>query len=172
MLSSIWPSQGQKLGGQLTITGTHMSGATKVTFTENGVKKPFTAVPAVLSDSNIVVTVPAGAATGPITVTNAAGTSNTIAFTVLQAPTFTSFDGTSGSHVGENLVINGSNFINTDDKVVTVKIGTANCPVTSVGGGTQITCTIPAGLAGKTLGVTITTEAGMTTSGTHKWAFH
>jgi len=150
-----------------------LSGATKVTFTRNGVKTPFTAVPAVISDSNIVVTVPAGAATGPITVTNAAGTSNTIAFTVLQAPTFTSFDVTSGSHVGENLVINGSNFINTDDQVVTVKIGTANCPVTAINGGhTQLTCTIPAGLAGKTLGVTITTEAGMTTSGTHKYAFH
>jgi len=173
VLSSIWPSQGQKLLGQLTITGTHMSGAKQVTFTRNGVKTPFTAVPAVISDSNIVVTVPAGAATGPITVTNSANeVSNTIAFTVLQAPTFTSFDGTSGSHAGENLVINGSNFINTDDQVVTVKIGTANCPVTSVGGGTQITCTIPAGLAGKTLGVTITTEAGMTTSGTHKYAFH
>jgi hypothetical protein len=51
-----------------------------------------------------------------------------------------------------------------------VKIGTATCAVTSVTA-TQIICTIPTGLAGKSLGVTIKEEAGMTTSGTAKWSF-
>jgi hypothetical protein len=52
-----------------------------------------------------------------------------------------------------------------------VKIGTVVCPVTLVNGGhTQVTCTIPEGARGKTLVVTITTEAGKTTSGTQKYS--
>ena len=54
--------------------------------------------------------------------------------------------------MGDNLVINGTNFIDTDDLPVSVKIGTVVCPVTSINPGhTQVTCTIPEGARGKTL---------------------
>jgi hypothetical protein len=166
VLNGIWPSQGQKIGGTLTITGIRLSGATGVYF--QGVATA--AKPKVLSDQTLTVVVPRGAISGNITVVNLAGTSNTIAFTVLGAPTFGSFDGTSQTGAGQNLVINGTNFINTDDLSVTVTIGKAKCPVTSINGGhTQLTCTIPSGLAGMSVAVTITTEAGRVT--TTKYSF-
>jgi hypothetical protein len=156
-LVSFWPSQGQKLGGTLTIVGTHLSGATLVTFQQNGVKTPFTAKPKVLSDGILTVIVPAGAADGPITVTNPAGTSLTGlgSFVVLQPPTVTSMSVSSGT-----LTINGTNFVDTDDHVVTVKIGALVCTNVTVVNPTQVTCTVPSGATGKKLSVTVSEEAG------------
>jgi uncharacterized repeat protein (TIGR03803 family) len=61
------PSRG-KAGTKITIHGSHFVGATAVTF--NGVSATFQ----VLNTGNILATVPQGAATGPIAVTNAGGT--------------------------------------------------------------------------------------------------
>jgi uncharacterized repeat protein (TIGR03803 family) len=61
------PSRG-KVGTQVMIHGNHFVGATAVTF--NGVSTTFQ----VLNTGNILATVPQGAATGPIAVTNAGGT--------------------------------------------------------------------------------------------------
>ena len=61
------PSHG-KVGSKLRIHGIHFVGATAVTF--NGVTATFQ----VLNTGNILATVPAGATTGPIAVTNAGGT--------------------------------------------------------------------------------------------------
>jgi uncharacterized repeat protein (TIGR03803 family) len=61
------PSTG-KVGTEVMIQGTHFVGATAVTF--NGVSAAFR----VLNTGNILATVPQGAATGPIAVTNAGGT--------------------------------------------------------------------------------------------------
>ena len=62
VVSGIWPSQGQKAGGTLTITGSHLTGATAVQFT--GAAK--TAKPAVLSDHTILVKVPLDAQSGTL----------------------------------------------------------------------------------------------------------
>jgi uncharacterized repeat protein (TIGR03803 family) len=61
------PSQG-KVGSKVVIQGLHFAAARAVTF--NGVSATFQ----VLNTSNILATVPSGATTGPIAVTNAGGT--------------------------------------------------------------------------------------------------
>ncbi|MGV3505076.1 MAG: IPT/TIG domain-containing protein, partial [Adhaeribacter sp.] len=55
------------------------------------------------------VTVPAGATTGPITITTTGGTASSASFTVYQQPTITSFNPTSG-HAGDVITIAGTNF--------------------------------------------------------------
>lgn len=67
-ISSFTPTSGP-VGTSVSITGTHFTGASKVTF--NGVTA---ATFSVASDTSIRATVPSGAATGPITVTTPAGT--------------------------------------------------------------------------------------------------
>ena len=63
------PSAG-KVGSQVLIQGNHFVGATAVSF--NGVSATFR----VLNTGDILATVPAGATTGPIAVTNAGGTAD------------------------------------------------------------------------------------------------
>ena len=67
------------IGSSLTITGTNFSGITKVSFQNADVTSGFTNN----TSTSVTVTVPAGAATGKITVTTAGGTS------ALSAQTFT-----------------------------------------------------------------------------------
>jgi hypothetical protein len=67
-ISSFAPTSGP-FGTNVSITGTHFTGASKVTF--NGVMAPTFSV---ASDTLISATVPSGASTGRITVTTAAGT--------------------------------------------------------------------------------------------------
>jgi len=69
------------IGTQVTITGTNFTGATQVRF--NGVLAAFT----VVNSTTITATVPAGASSGLISVTNASGTgSSANAFTVNTTP--------------------------------------------------------------------------------------
>jgi uncharacterized repeat protein (TIGR03803 family) len=63
------PSAG-KIGSSVTIHGSHFIGSTQVSF--NGVNASFQ----LLNNGNITVTVPTGATTGPITVTNPGGPAN------------------------------------------------------------------------------------------------
>ena len=151
---SFWPSQGQKVGGTLTIAGTHLSGSTLVTFQGATFN---TAKPKVLSDGILTVIVPKGATGGTITVTNAAGTSapSLGGFVILQPPTITSMSVSSGT-----LTINGTNFEDTDDLVVTVKIGAAVCTNVTVVNPTKVTCTVPGSVVGKKASVALTEEAG------------
>ncbi len=67
LVSSFTPSSGVA-GTQVTVSGSNFIGATEVSF--NGVSASFT----LHSDTQLVATVPAGATTGPISVTNSAGT--------------------------------------------------------------------------------------------------
>lgn len=67
-ITSFTPTSGP-VGTPVTITGSHFSGASSVKF--GGVAAP---VRHVVSDTEITATVPAGAVTGPISVTTAAGT--------------------------------------------------------------------------------------------------
>jgi hypothetical protein len=70
------PSSGQ-VGSKILLQGNHFVGTTAVSL--NGVSAAFR----VLSVSYIGITVPTGATSGPITITNAGGTATTIgSFTV------------------------------------------------------------------------------------------
>ena len=72
------PTSG-KVGSNVVITGTNFGTGTKVFFSSNKQATPVT----VLSDTSIQVKVPAGAVSGPITVSNAGGSStSSTSFTV------------------------------------------------------------------------------------------
>jgi subtilisin family serine protease len=77
-ISGFSPTSG-KVGAQITITGSNFGPGTNVTFFNN---KPAASVN-VLTPTTLVATVPAGAVSGPIRVSNAAGASSRPGFTVL-----------------------------------------------------------------------------------------
>ncbi len=108
MITSFTPTSGE-VGIQVTIAGDHLSGVSAVSF--GGVATTtFTGV----SDTQVLATVPIGAATGKIRVTTPAGTGNSATnFTVNTppppAPVVSSFTPTSGP-VGTTVTITGSSF--------------------------------------------------------------
>src|SRR2546425_2596179 len=84
-LTGFTPTSGP-VGSSATLNGTNFTGATAVTF--NGVSASFT----VSSATAIQATVPAGAATGPLSGTTPRGTATSrAAFTVVAPPAITSF---------------------------------------------------------------------------------
>src|SRR5205814_2278953 len=104
-ITSFAPTSGP-VGANVTINGTDFTGVTGVSF--NGTSATtFT----VTSTTVIQVTVPAGATTGPLSVTTSGGTATSAStFTVsASGPTITSFAPTSGP-VGTNVTINGTDF--------------------------------------------------------------
>ena len=139
-IASFTPANGPA-GTAVTITGAKFSGATAVSF--NGTAAAFT----VTSDTSIQTTVPAGATTGPVSVTTPGGTATSAAnFTA--APTIASFTPTSGG-VGASVTITGTNF----SGATAVKFnGTASAfTMTSA---TVIQATVPAGATTGPLSVT------------------
>ena len=137
-------------GTVVTITGTNFTGATAVSF--NGVAATFTEGP----PGTITTTVPAGATTGPITVTTPGGGPlvTTTRFTV--TPAITSFAPAIGS-VGTGVTINGTNFTG----ATTVSFGGRAATFTVSNSGT-VTATVPAGAT--TGPITVTTLDGTATS--------
>jgi cytochrome c peroxidase len=138
------------VGTGVTITGTTFTGATAVSF--NGVAATFTVDPS----GTITTTVPAGATTGPITVTTPGSGPliTTTRFTV--TPAITSFTPTS-SQVGTGVTISGTNF--TGATAVSFHGVTATFTVTNPG---MITTTVPAGAT--TGPIAVTTLDGTATS--------
>jgi IPT/TIG domain-containing protein/List-Bact-rpt repeat protein len=153
-ITSFTPTSG-KVGDPVTISGTNFTGATAVTF--NGVSASFT----VSSATAIQATVPAGATTGPISVTTPGGTATSAStFTVTASPppppTITSFTPTSGP-VGTGVTISGTNF--TGATAVSFNGVSASFTVSSA---TAIAATVPSGATSGP--ISVTTPGGTATS--------
>jgi len=149
-ITSFAPTSGS-VGGSVTINGTNFTGATAVAF--NGVGASFT----VSSATAIQATVPAGATTGPLSVTTPGGTAtSSSSFTVVSPPTIASFAPTSGA-VGTSVTINGTNF--TGATAVAFNGVSASFTVSSA---TAIQATVPAGAT--TGPLSVTTPGGTATS--------
>jgi IPT/TIG domain len=130
-ISSFTPTRGP-VGTSVSITGSGFTDATSVNF--NGTAASYT----VNSPTSITTTVPSGATSGPISVTTPDGTGvSDGSFTVISAPTITSFTPSHGS-AGTQVTIYGSNFV----EVSKVKLGTIAAAFT-VNSSTQITVTVP-----------------------------
>ncbi|MGI4875287.1 MAG: FG-GAP-like repeat-containing protein [Janthinobacterium lividum] len=94
---------GGLVGSTVTITGTNLGGATSVSF--NGTVQP---VVTNNTATSLTVVVPAGATTGPLTVTAASGTAlSTLYFAVSPTPVLTSISPASGP-VGSTVTFNGT----------------------------------------------------------------
>jgi len=147
-------------GVQLTsvvLTGTDFSNASAVNF--NGTSASFT----INSNTQITALVPAAATSGPIGVTNAAGSGTSVgSFTVIPgppAPTVSGFNPTNGP-VGTSVVITGANFSNVS-AVAFNGVGATH----TVNSPTQITATVPAGAT--TGPIAVTTSSGTAASATN-----
>jgi RHS repeat-associated protein len=150
-ITSFTPNSGA-VGTRATITGTSFTSATAVAF--NGTSATFT----VDLDTQITATVPAGATTGPISVTTPAGTATSSGnFTVI--PRITGFTPTSGA-IGTSVMITGSSFTG-----ATAVAFNGTSATFTVDLDTQITATVPAGAT--TGPISVTTPAGTATSSTN-----
>ncbi|HMZ22418.1 MAG TPA: hypothetical protein PLD20_31095, partial [Blastocatellia bacterium] len=133
-------SQGSGAAGiSFTINGANFTGVTSVKFSDN-VSAAFT----VNSDTQITVTVPAGAVTGPITLGKfGCNGVQTAGFTVpgtFACATINTFAPTS-ANLGDNVTITGANFTG----VSSVKFSNNINAAFTINSDTQITATVPAG---------------------------
>jgi hypothetical protein len=152
-INSLSPTSGP-VGTSVDVHGTNLSGATSVTF--NGTADPSFVVN---SSSDISAHVPAGATTGPISITTPAGTANSSTpFTVIPPPTITSFTPTSGP-VGTSVSITGTGF--TGASSVTFNGSAAGYTVNSP---TSITATVPNGATTGPISVTTSGGTGSSSS--------
>ncbi|WP_189133950.1 IPT/TIG domain-containing protein [Wenjunlia tyrosinilytica] len=138
-------------GNTISITGTGLSTATVVNF------GAATATPTVVSDSQLTVAVPTGAAAGPVgvSVTTTGGTNNGLSYTYVDGPTVGTLVPASGPTSGGTAVtIPGSNLTTTQS----VTFAGAPAPF-SVISDTAISAVTPPGTAGAA-NVTVTTSGG------------
>jgi hypothetical protein len=152
IVASFTPTSGA-IGDNVTITGTNFINVSSVKFNTTEVSAAnFT----VNSSTQITAKVPAGAGNGVITVTTpAGGGSSSTSFTIIGAPTVTSFTPTSGI-IGATVTITGTGFTGaTSVKFNTTEVGAANFTVNSA---TQITATVPTSASSGV--ITVTTPAG------------
>jgi IPT/TIG domain len=155
-VSSFSPTSGP-IGTIVTVNGTNFTGTTAVRF--NGASAGFQ----VSSPTRLYAQVPAGATTGPISVTNPAGTGTSATnFTVAGgggAPTVSSFTPTSGP-IGTIVTVYGSGFTGT----TTVKFNGISAQFL-VSSSTKLYAKVPSGATtGK---ISVTTAGGTGTSATN-----
>src|SRR5581483_6164269 len=132
-IATFAPTSGP-VGTAVTLNGSGFLGTSSVKF--NGTPAGYT----VNSDTKITTTVPGGATSGKISVTNSLGTAvSSQAFSVVkpQPPKITSFTPTSG-HTGTLVTINGSSFTG----ATSVKLGSTSASFTVVSS-SKITATVP-----------------------------
>jgi len=154
-VTAVTPTTGAIAGGtSVTITGTHLTGATEVMFGSHSATNY-----SIVNDSSITVTAPAGSA-GPVdvTVTTAVGTSATSAsdqFTYIAPPTVTGVSPASGaSSGGTSVTITGTHFTGAS----AVMFGANNATSFTVNSASSISATAPAGTG--TVDVTVLTPDG------------
>lgn len=141
-IASINPTSGA-VNTRITLTGNNFLGTSSIRF--DGQWGQIDGVdPVVVSNNQLMITVPNGAITGPIYVMNAAGQGLSPIFTVTPGnvgnlPMITSFTPTSGSP-GTQVIINGSNF----NGLIRVRVGLFQMPVDPASvTSTRIVATIP-----------------------------
>jgi len=140
---------GGGVGSSVTITGANFVSVTGVAF--NGVSA---VSPTVNSSTLITASVPAGATTGPISVTTANGTAQSAAaFTVVPAPVITAFTPASGS-AGTLVTVAGNNF----SGVTAVTFNGQGATSFGIGSASQLAATAPAGVT--TGPIAVTTPGG------------
>ncbi|WP_040792267.1 IPT/TIG domain-containing protein [Nocardia paucivorans] len=153
--ATLSPVSGATAGGNtVTITGTGLSTATSVSFGGNA------ATPTVVNDSQLTVTVPAGAAAGAVgvEVTTAGGTNNGLSYTYVDEPTIGTLSPDSGPTAGGTAVtISGTGLTTTQ----TVTFDDVAAPF-SVISDTSVAAVTPPGTAGA-VDVVITTGGGSAT---------
>jgi hypothetical protein len=153
-ISSFSPESGP-VGTTVTVSGTHFSGASNVSSVSLG-DSPASAT--IVSDTTLTFAVPAGASTGTISVSNAAGSdTSTDSFTVFQTPAFdedTPFSPSDGG-VGQEVTLSGTHFTG----VNSVTIGGKAAPINSISD-TEIDTAVPAGAKAGTGSITIKGPAG------------
>ncbi|WP_405581447.1 IPT/TIG domain-containing protein [Streptomyces sp. NBC_01190] len=153
--SSISPTSGVTAGGDtVTINGTGLSTATSVHF------GAATATPTVVSDAQLTVTAPAGAAAGPVgvSVTTAGGTNNGLSYTYIDAPTIGTPVPASGPTSGGTVVTIPGTALTTTQSVT---FGGVPAPF-SVLNDTTVTASTPPGTAGAQ-DIVVTTSGGTAT---------
>jgi hypothetical protein len=124
-----------RIGGAITIRGSLFTGATAVSF--NGTSQ---LIFTVVNDTTITTTVPIGATTGTVSVTNPFGTGTSVNnFTVIPAPTIASFSPASGTF-GTAVTITGTGFT----WATGVKFNGISAPFTIVNN-TTINTSVPTG---------------------------
>jgi len=133
-------------GTSVTVAGTNFGGSQGTsTVTFNGTA----GTPASWGATSIVVPVPSGATTGNVVVTVGGVASNGVAFTVIPAPTITSFTPASAS-IGTLISVTGTNFTaNNATPSVTLNQqggGTIPAPISSFSA-TNVSFVIPTGAA-------------------------
>lgn len=147
-IASFTPTVGLP-GTSVTLEGLNFTGATAVKF--NGTNAPFS----VTAPTQILCTVPAGATTGPISVTTPAGTGFSAAKFIV-APGIASFSPSAGV-AGSSVAIRGTNF--TD--VIAVRFNGVSANFTNASPN-EITATVPTnGTSGR---ISVTTPAGIVAS--------
>ncbi len=154
-IDSFEPSNGI-VGTLVTIRGSGFSTVSDVSF--GGVAATFTAV----SDTEITTNVPAGASTGPITVTNATGVTTTGTFAVIVPPTIAGFDppgGVAGA-TQIDVTITGTGL----STVTQVRFNGTAAIGLSIDSDTQIRVEVPVGAS--TGPISVTNPAGTTDTGT------
>jgi IPT/TIG domain len=158
-VTSFLPTSGP-VGTHVTINGTNFTGVTSVQF--NGVAATSYTVN---STVRITATVPTGATTGPISVSNGGGTgtsSGSFMVTTASGPRITSFSPTFG-RTGGRVVITGANFTGT----TSVELGGVSATFVVNSGG-RITATVPSMSMGH-YAWQVTTPGGTATSAKTFW---
>jgi large repetitive protein len=155
-VSAVSPGSGPGGGGTpVTITGSHFTGATAVSFGVNAATNV-----TVGSDSQITATAPTGSGTVDVTVTTPGGTSATSeadAFTYVGVPTVTAIAPSTGPTVGGTFVtITGTNFSN----ATSVQFGTMASVDFSIKSATQIVAAVPLAPSVETVDITVTSPGG------------
>jgi hypothetical protein len=153
--NSFVPEEGQP-GTRVAIFGANLFGPGAVLF--NGKPSPWVQSPSQLG-LQVNAEVPAGATTGPITVTNTYGSATTTNdFVVPGSLPFLSAISPPGGPRGTRVIINGGNFTN----VQSVKFNGVPAPGAAASSRSQINATVPVGVF--TGPVTVTTSAGTSTN--------